>query len=182
MKKILRGKAWKFGDDLGTDSHIFPLKYVREHWDGVPLEKLAHHLMEVANPEFGIKVQKGDFIVAGKNFGCGKGHRTGADCMKRLGVGAVIADSIGPRFFRYSVYFALPILIGDGVSEQIRQNDQIEVNVETGEIKNLSTGEILSAKPVIPKGHPLFPVMEAGGQAEYVKKKVAALRKACEAG
>ena len=102
--------------------------------------------------------------------------------MKRLGVGAVIADSIGPRFFRYSVYFALPILVNHGVSEKIRQDDSLEVNVETGEIKNRTTGENLTAKPVIPKGHPLYPIMEAGGQVNYVKKKLAAMKKGGEVG
>jgi len=178
MEKIIRGKAWKFGHDLVTDLHIFQEKYVKEHVSGVPLEKLAHHVMEVVNPEFGAKVKQGDFVVAGRNFGYGKSHRMGADCMKRLGVGAVIADSIGPRFFRYSVYFALPLLTGAGVSDKVRQDDELEVDVYTGEIKNLSTGETFKAEPVVPPGHPLFPLLEAGGQIAYVKKKVAELQEA----
>ena len=180
MERVLKGRAWKFGHDLVGDQHIFQNKYVVEQMSGVPIDKLAHHVLEVVNPEFGTKVKKGDFVVAGRNFGFGKGHRQGAECLKRLGVAAIIADSVGPRFFRYSVYFALPILIGEGLSEKIKQDDELEVNVATGEIKNLSTGEVLKASPVVPEGHPLFPIIEAGGQVAYIKGKVAALKEAAK--
>jgi 3-isopropylmalate/(R)-2-methylmalate dehydratase small subunit len=133
--------------------------------------------MEVVNPEFATKVKKGDFVVAGKNFGHGKPHQYGTECLKILGVSAIIADSIAPIFFKGMLYCGLPALVGNGISEKIRQDDELEVNLETGEIRNLSTGETIKATPLVPPDHPLFPIMEAGGQNEYIKKKVAALQK-----
>ena len=177
MDAIVKGNAWKFGDNLGTDSHIFSIKYTREYWNGADLNILSHHLLETVNPEFGQNVRSGDFIVAGKNFGCGKGHRTGVDCMKRLGVGALIATSVGTRFFRYSVYFALPILIFDNEQNDIEQDNQLEINIKNGIIKNISTGRVFQSKPLIPPNHPLFPIIEAGGQVQYVKNKIAEMKK-----
>ena len=91
---------------------------------------------------------------------------------------AIIADSIAPVFFKGMLYYGLPALVGDGISSKIRQGDELAVNLETGEIRNLSTGESFNATPIVTSGHPLFPIMEAGGQIEYIKKKVEALQKA----
>lgn len=177
MEKVAKGKAWKFGHEISNDTDIFPFRYVLEVSGGAPLEKFVSHVMESANPEFGKRVRKGDFIVAGRNFGHGKAHREGVECFKILGVAAVIADSVSAGFFKNSVYFALPALTGEGVSEKVKQGDELQVDMWTGEIKNLTTGETFRANPVVPEGHPLFPIMEAGGQIEYVKKKVASVKK-----
>jgi len=177
VEKVTKGKAWKFGDSLDVDYQIFPFRYVLENMNGVPVEKLVHHVMEVVNPEFATKVKKGDFVVAGRDFGHGKPHREGAECFKILGVSAVIADSIAPLFFKGMLYYGLPALTGDGISSKIKQDDELEVNLETGEIRNLSTGETLKATPVVPPQHALFPILEAGGQIAYIRKKVAALKK-----
>ena len=177
MEKVAKGKAWKFGDGLDVDYQIFPFQYVLQNMGGVPVEKLVHHVMEVVNPEFATKVKKGDFVVAGRDFGHGKPHRQGAECLKILGVSAVIADSIAPLFFKGMLYYGLPGLTGNGISSKIRQDDELEVNLETGEIRNLSTGVTFKAIPVVPPEHPLFPILEAGGQIAYIKKKVAALQK-----
>ena len=178
MEKVVKGKAWKFGHNIDKDADVFPFQYVRENHSGVPIEELVIHTMENLNPEFGKNVRKGDFVVAGRNFGYGKDHIQAAESLKVLGVAAVIADSIASSFFKEGVYFALPMLASDGVSEKIRQDDELEVNIQTGEIKNLSTGETFRANPAIPEGHPLCPIMQAGGQIEYTKKKVASSKKA----
>ena len=178
MEKEAKGKAWKFGDNLDVDYQIFPFQYVLQNMGGVSLDKLVHHVMEVVNPEFATNIKKGDFVVAGRNFGHGKPHQQGAECFKLLGASAVIADSIAPLFFKGMLYYGLPALVGEGISAKIRQGDELEVNLETGEIRNLSTGETLKVTPVVTPQHPLFPVMEAGGQIAYIKKKVEALQKA----
>lgn len=177
MKKVTKGKAWRFGDGLEVDYQIFPFQYVVQNIAGVPIAKLVSHVMEVVNPEFATKVKKGDFVVAGRDFGHGKPHAQGAESLKILGVSAVIADSIAPLFFKAMLYYGLPAFTGDGISSKIKQNDELEMNLETGEIRNLSTGGIFKAIPVIPPEHPLFPIMEAGGQIEYIKKKVEALKR-----
>ena len=172
MKAVARGKAWKFGDDLTVDKDILPFHYLRELAGRVPLEDLACHLMEPLRPEFGKKARKGDFLVAGKNFGLGKAHSIAVEAMKILGLSAIIADSVASGFFPKAIYYALPMLTGERVSEKIRQGDELEVNLETGEIRNLSSGEVLHADPAVPPGHPLFPIMKAGGQIEYIRQKV----------
>jgi len=177
MEKVMKGKAWKFGHDLINDTHIFAFSHVLEHNSGVPLEKLIHHVMEPVNPEFASGVRKGDFVVAGRNFGYGKAHRQGVMCFKMLGISAVIADSIGRGMLKNHLYFGLPALCSEGISDKINQGDELEVNVLNGEIKNLSTGETLRATPAFPPGHPLFPIMEAGGEVSYVKMKLATLNK-----
>jgi 3-isopropylmalate/(R)-2-methylmalate dehydratase small subunit len=179
MGKVVEGKVWKFGHDLDSDRDIFLFQYGKERRTaGTPLEKLVRHIMEPVNPDFGLKVQKGDFLVAGRNFAQGKVHREGPEVLKMVGIAAVIADSVSARFFQHALYFGLPILTGNGISEKINQGDELKVDIETGEIENLSTGERFRANPAFPPGHPLFPIMEAGGQIAYVKKKVASLKRA----
>jgi 3-isopropylmalate/(R)-2-methylmalate dehydratase small subunit len=177
MEKIVKGKTWKFGDDFDVDYQIFPFRYVLQNMGGIPVEKLVHHVMEVVDPEFSTNVKRGDFVVAGRNFGHGKPHRQGAECLKILGVSAVIADSIAPIFFKGMLYHGLAGLIGDGISSRIRQGNELEVNLETGDVRNLSTGETFKATPIVPPEHALFPILEAGGQIAYIKKKLAVLQK-----
>lgn len=115
MEKFAKGKAWKFGHDLEKDSHIFPFQYSKQASSGVPLEKLLDHLMEPLNPEFGKKVKKGDFLVAGRNFGHGKTHPHGARGLKMVGISAVIADSINRSFVKDALYFGLPMLTKEDI-------------------------------------------------------------------
>jgi 3-isopropylmalate/(R)-2-methylmalate dehydratase small subunit len=173
MKAVATGKAWKFGNDLTIDVDVFPFRYTLELSNGVPLANVAKHLMEPVDPEFGKQVREGDFLVAGRNFGLGKAHSVCIEAMKALGLSAVIADSVAPGFFKAAIFYALPILTGDGVSGRIKHGDNLEVNVETGEIKSCFTGESFYAKPAVPPGHALYPILEAGGQMEYIKRKVA---------
>ena len=133
MKELLKGRAWKFGHDLDRDAHIFPFQYVLES-NGVPLERLAHHVMEPVNPAFGVKVRKGDFLVVGRNFGHGKGHPEGIACLKMLGIAAVIADSFINLFVKDAVYFGLPMLDGEGIYDRINQDDELEVDATASEI------------------------------------------------
>jgi len=177
MKGVVRGKAWKFGNDLTVDKDIFPFRFVLQLSNGVPLQDVAVHLMEPVDPDFGKSVKKGDFLVAGKNFGLGKAHSEGVEAMKVLGLSAVIADSVAPGFLKSAIYYAMPILTGEALSGKIAKGDDLEVNPETGTIRNLSTGENFDAKPAVPPGHPLYPIMEAGGQMEYIRQRIAASKR-----
>jgi 3-isopropylmalate dehydratase small subunit len=175
--RVAKGKAWKFGHDLDRDRDIFPFRYIQQLNSGVPMEKLLCHVMETVNPEFGAGVRKGDFIVAGRNFGRGQDHREGLQCLKLLGISAIIAESIAASVFKHGVYLGLPIFLRESVTEKIKMGDDLEVNLDTGEVKNISSGETFRAEPTVPPGHPLFPVMKAGGQIGYVKTKVANSKK-----
>jgi 3-isopropylmalate/(R)-2-methylmalate dehydratase small subunit len=174
--ELARGKAWKVGHDLERDSAIFPFRYVLEAGRGVPLEQLARHVLEPVSPDFGTKVKKGDFLVVGRNFGHGKTHKEGIACLKILGIAAVIADSFLKTLVKNSVYLGLPLLTGDGLYDMIHQDDELEVSLDSALIKNLSTGDVLKAELVIPPDHPLYRIVEAGGQIEYVRKRLISLQ------
>jgi 3-isopropylmalate/(R)-2-methylmalate dehydratase small subunit len=173
--ETVKGKAWKFGHDLDRDAAIFPFQYVLETGRGIPLEKLASHVLESVNPEFGVKVQKGDFMVVGRNFGYGKAHKEGIAGLKILGVSAIIADAFLKPLVKNSVYLGLPLLTGNGVYDRIDQDDQLEVDFSAGLIRNLSKGTEIKAELVTPPDHPLYRIVEAGGQIEYVKKRLRSL-------
>jgi len=158
---ILRGKAWKFGDDISTD-HIAPGRYYHLRSN---LPELAKHVMEDANPEFARKVKRGDFIVAGKNFGCGSSREHAPIVIKLAGVSAVLAKSFARIFYRNAINVGLPLLIVD--TDGIDEGDELEVNLSTGEVKNLTKGTSLKAKPL---PDVMIRILQEGGLVNYVKK------------
>ena len=118
---ILKGKAWKFGDDISTD-HIAPGRYFHLRSN---LPELAKHVLEDADPEFAGKVRKGDFVVGGSNFGLGSSREHAPTIIRVAGVSAVMAKSFARIFFRNSINVGLPALICD--TDQIDQGDDLEV-------------------------------------------------------
>ncbi len=158
---ILKGRAWKFGDDISTD-HITPGRYYHLRSN---LPELAKHVMEDANPEFASKVKKGDFIVAGKNFGCGSSREHAPAVIKLAGVSAVIAKSFARIFYRNAINIGLPVLIAD--TDLIDDGDELEVDVSSGTIRDLTKGVELKAKPL---PDVMIKILENGGLVEYIKK------------
>jgi len=161
---VLKGRAFKFGDDVNTDE-IIPARYLNT---SDPAE-LAKHVMEDADPDFPKKVQKGDFIVAGKNFGCGSSREHAPIALKAAGVSAVIAKSFARIFYRNAINIGLPIFECAEALEGIEEGDVIEVNPETGVIRNLTKGTEFKAAP-IPED--IRKIREAGGLMEYAKQKL----------
>jgi 3-isopropylmalate/(R)-2-methylmalate dehydratase small subunit len=135
------GRVWKFGDNITTD-YLMP-GFTR----GTTPEERASFCMRENRPEFASNVRPGDVIVAGKNFGCGS-SRPAAGNLITLGVSCVLAESFGRIFFRNSIGLGFPVLICKGVHSAFNDGDLIQVNVESGEIKNVSTGKILKAEPL----------------------------------
>ncbi|MBA7586720.1 2,3-dimethylmalate dehydratase small subunit [subsurface metagenome] len=129
---MLRGKAFKFGDSISTD-HIVPgrLLHLRSS-----LPELAKHVFEDTDPTFAERVASGDFIVAGKNFGLGSSREHAPLVIKMSGVGAVLAKSVARIFFRNAINVGLSVLICD--TDLIDDGDQLEVNLKTGEISDLT--------------------------------------------
>lgn len=158
------GMVYKFGADIDTDA-IIPARYLNT-FD--PAE-LAKHCMEDADPEFPRKVKPGDIIVADKNFGCGSSREHAPIAIKAAGVSCVVAKSFARIFYRNSINIGLPILECPEAVDAINEGDQIEVELETGKIKNLRTGEEYSATPF-----PTFmqDIMDKGGLINYVKAKL----------
>lgn len=162
MEKI-RGRAWKFGDNIDTDV-IIPARYLNT----TDPEELARHCMEDADPEFSKKVKKGDILVAGKNFGCGSSREHAPIAIKACGISCVIAESFARIFYRNAFNTGLLILECPEAAREIQTGQEIEVHPDEGKIVNLTTGKVYLTKPL-----PAFmkAILENGGLIPYIIKK-----------
>ncbi len=160
----IKGKVWRFGNDVDTDV-IIPARYLNT---SDPRE-LAAHCMEDADPQFPTKVQKGDIIVAGKNFGCGSSREHAPIAIKEAGVSCVIAKSYARIFYRNAFNIGLPILESAEAAEDIAEGDLVEVDVNTGLIKNLTRSKEYTATQVPPF---MQGIINAGGLINYVAEKL----------
>jgi len=158
---VLRGRAFKFGDNISTD-HIIPGKYAHLRSD---LPELAKHVMEDADPNFAQNVKPGDFIVAGKNFGLGSSREHAALVIKMAGVSAILAKSVARIFFRNAVNQGLPVLICD--TDKINAGDEIEVNLTASTITDLTKNAKLTFGK-IPKV--MVDILNEGGLIPYISK------------
>ncbi len=157
------GQAWKFGNNIDTDL-IIPARYLNTS----DPEELAKYAMQDADPEWVDKMKKGDFIVAGDNFGCGSSREHAPIALKAAGVAAVIAKSFARIFYRNAINIGLPILESAEAAEEIKEGDEIVVDPAAGEMKDLTTGKTYTAQP--------FPefmqkIIKAGGLIHYLKNK-----------
>jgi 3-isopropylmalate/(R)-2-methylmalate dehydratase small subunit len=158
---ILKGKAFKFGDNISTD-HIIPGKYAHLRSN---LPELAKHVMEDADPTFAEKVKSGDFIIAGKNFGLGSSREHAALVIKMAGVSAILAKSVARIFFRNAINQGLPTLICD--TDKIDAGDELEVNLTRGIITDLTKGIQLTFGK-IPKV--MLDILNEGGLVSYISR------------
>ena len=163
---FIRGRVWRFGNDIDTDV-IIPARYLIT---SEPRE-LAKHVMEGIDRDFPGRVRAGDVIVAGKNFGCGSSREHAPIAIKASGVQAVVAKSFARIFYRNAFNIGLPIFESVEASEKIREADEIEIDAGKGIIKDLTTGEKYEANPI-----PSFmqELIEAGGLVEWTKRKLIA--------
>jgi 3-isopropylmalate/(R)-2-methylmalate dehydratase small subunit len=161
---ILKGKVWKFGNNIDTDA-IIPARYLNTS----DPDELAKHLMEDADKEFSSKVKTGDFIIAEANFGCGSSREHAPIAIKAAGIQAVVAKSFARIFYRNSFNIGLPIFESEEAAEKIREGDEIEVDADNGTIKNITKGEEYSAKPIPPFMQELI---TAGGLIEWTKRRI----------
>lgn len=158
---IMKGKAWKFRDSIDTDV-IIAGRYLRTFNN----EDLAAHVMEAEDPDFSKKVNKGDMIVAGWNFGCGSSREQAPVAIKTAGISVVIAKSFARIFYRNAINIGLPVITAD---IDVDEGDIVEVNVEAGTITNVTTGVSVKIKPFDPT---MLNILENGGLVEqYLKNK-----------
>ncbi|MEQ8200085.1 MAG: 3-isopropylmalate dehydratase small subunit [Syntrophomonadaceae bacterium] len=156
------GKVHKFGSNIDTDA-IIPARYLNTY---DPAE-LARHCMEDADADFPNQVKVGDIIVADKNFGCGSSREHAPIAIKGAGVACVVADSFARIFYRNAINIGLPILESPEAAAAVQGGDEIEIDLETGKIRNLRNGDVYQATP--------FPefmqgIMARGGLINYVKE------------
>jgi 3-isopropylmalate/(R)-2-methylmalate dehydratase small subunit len=158
---ILKGKAHRFGDDVNTD-YIISGRYKFKTLD---MKELAKHVMEDIEPNFYEKISPGDFIVAGKNFGCGSSREQAPLAIKYAQISAILAKSFARIFFRNAVNVGLPVVEVD--TERISDGDELEVNLEEGLVKNLSKNEVYEVAPL-----PSFmlEILKDGGLVKHFQK------------
>jgi 3-isopropylmalate/(R)-2-methylmalate dehydratase small subunit len=161
---ILRGKVWRFGDDINTDI-IIPACYLNTS----DPKELASHVMEGADKGFPNRVKAGDIIVAGYNFGCGSSREHAPIAIKTAGIQTVIAKSFARIFYRNAFNIGLPIFESSEAVDRINQGDEIEIDADEGIIKNITKDEHYTAKPIPPFMQELI---SAGGLIEWTKKRI----------
>jgi 3-isopropylmalate dehydratase small subunit len=162
MSDVIRGRAWKFGDNINTDI-ISPGQYM-----SLPVEQQEPHAMEAIDPDFAKKVQPGDIIVAGHNFGSGSSRETAQMVLKHLQIGGIIATSFARIFFRNSINVGLPVIELKDTST-IREGDELEIHLLAGRVRNLTQNvEYETAK--LPKH--LLEMVQLGGLEPYLAKKL----------
>jgi len=158
---MLKGRAFKFGDNITTD-HIIPgrLAHLRSN-----LPELAKHVLEDADPNFASRVEKGDFIVAGNNFGLGSSREHAPLVIQMAGVSAVLAKSVARIFFRNAINLGLPVLICD--TDGIDDGDELEVDLGKGTVYDKTSGKKLTFGK-LPKV--MLNILKKGGLVPYIKK------------
>jgi 3-isopropylmalate/(R)-2-methylmalate dehydratase small subunit len=166
---VYRGRCWKFGDNIGIDGDMMPLRFALER-ETDPMV-LREHLMSGVDPEFAKKVSAGDIIVGGKRFGQGNPHIQGFLGIRGHSLG-LVAESIPRGSFRNAINAGLPFLTGcTGVTALCETGDQLEVDFETGRFINVTRGTQAQYEPLPPQ---LRAIIAVGGWKEHFRSRLAA--------
>ena len=155
----MKGKAWKFGDDIDTDI-IIPGRYLIYTDE----ETLSSHCMEGLDKDFSEKFEKGDVILAGRNFGCGSSREHAPIALKGLGVSYVIAESFARIFYRNAINIGLPVIVSD---IEAKDEDVIEIDLSKGTLVNETTGESTTFEPF---KEFMLSILEDGGLVNHYLK------------
>jgi 3-isopropylmalate dehydratase small subunit len=159
INKVVRGRAWTFGDSVDTDI-IYP------YYRYPSAEEVRKHTMEALRPEFPNEVKEGDIVVAGRNFGCGSSRP--ATVLRDVGVAAVIAESISRLLLRNNVAQAIPTFVAPGITGIVENGDELEIDYPQGVARNPKTG----AQVALTKYPPMIEeIYEAGGMLEYARRR-----------
>ncbi len=160
----MKGNVIKYErDNIDTDV-ILPGTYLKLH----DYDELATHAMEGIDPDFHTKVKEGDFIVAGKNFGCGSSREHAPFALQKAGVQAIIAESYARIFYRNSVDggFLVPYESTEKLIDKIKTGDLLEIDLENNSLKNITENQVYNLKPL----GDVLPIIREGGLFEYARK------------
>lgn len=163
MNTHISGRAWKYGDNVNTDV-IFPGKYT---YTITAREEIARHALEDLDPTFAAKVQPGDVIVAGRNWGCGSSREQAATCLVYSGVGAVIAESFSRIFYRNALNNGLLAIVCPAGARAVQTGETITVDLAR-QVVGCAAGEF----PFPPLSPTILQIVQAGGLIEYVKARL----------
>ncbi len=164
VKKMIKGKVWKYNDNIDTDV-IIPARYLNT----ASCDELALHCMEDIDILFSKNVKIGDIIVAGENFGCGSSREHAPIAIKASGISVVIAKSFARIFYRNAINIGLPIIEHSVLPDETKKDDIIEADIQKGIVKNLSTGReyYCDAFP-----EEIQMLISSGGLINYTKEKI----------
>ncbi|WP_263832427.1 3-isopropylmalate dehydratase [Sulfurospirillum oryzae] len=165
MQKLLSGNAFVFGNNVDTDQ-IYPGRFV----EFTDVEDVAKYAMFGSDPDFTKKVKKGDFIVAGTNFGCGSSREHAAITLKAVGVGAIIAESFARIFYRNAINLGLPLIICPNISKLIQANDTLSLDLQSGTIRR--ERELIAT--VEPMSEYVLNILENGGIKSLIRHQLEA--------
>jgi 3-isopropylmalate/(R)-2-methylmalate dehydratase small subunit len=161
----LRGRVWKYGANINTDV-IIPGRYCHI----TDPQELAKYCMADLDPDYVKKMQPGDIIVAGGNFGCGSSREVAPLSIKATGTAAVVAPSFARIFYRNAINMGFPIFESDSAADELNEGDEIEIQPDTGVIRNVSTGKEYQAA-AFPEF--LQAIMARGGLSGYAEERLA---------
>lgn len=166
MEFIYRGQvAWKFGDFFPGDLILGDRMGFRES----DIDKLKEYVLTDFDPDFPRKFRRGSLMVAGRYFGGTRDHG-GMATLQAMGVSCLVAESFGRPIWRKCITYAFPVLECTGISKLVNRDEELEVNLRTGVVKNITTGQHIVAQPA-PDAQ--MEILEAGGFTSYLKKKLA---------
>lgn len=165
MGDTVKGKvAWKFDDNFNADL-IVGSRYIEER----DPEVLGRVCLADFDPEFSRRVKPGDIVVAGRNFGYGHPHYQGLMSLKTIGISILIAESIYPVWYRMAIFYAFPVLECAGIAQKVNVGDELGTDIESGVIKNLTSGDLLQGQPM-PKF--LIEIVKARGLVPYLRERL----------
>jgi len=163
MENIIKGRVLKFGDNVDTDI-IYPGSFLKER----DPKKMAEYAFEGFEKGFAKKIQPGDIIVAGKNFGCGSSREQAATCLKALGIAAIVAKSFSRIYFRNAINQGIPIITCSEEIEKIENHETAEIDFAAGKVTAKAGTYNFPALP----DH-MLSILKDGGLIEHVKKELA---------
>jgi len=159
-----KGQAWVYGDNVDTDV-IIPARYLNTS----DAKELAKYCMEDIDTTFATEVKQGDIMIAGENFGCGSSREHAPIAIKEAGISVVIAKTFARIFFRNAINIGLPILENNELPDEVKRGDTIEVDLENGVVKNLTTGKEYQTPAY---SGSIQKLIEVGGLVNYTKDKL----------
>ena len=157
---IFEGNCWKFGHNIPTDS-ITPTNITLR-----AISEMAKHVLENVNPDFPKKVQPGDILVAGRNFGCSSGRAIAAKALRATGISVIVAELFSRTFYRNGHEIGLPLLEVPGVHDLVETGGALRVDITRGLVENRTSGKSLRGNP---PSQFLLEMLQAGGLIPMLK-------------
>ncbi len=159
LNRVIRGRIWKFGDSVDTDS-------INPFYKYSTMAEMKLHTLESFRPEFPKEVRPGDIIVAGRNFGCGS-HRPGT-VLREVGVAAIVVESASRLFLRNTIALPMPIFVAPGIGAIVQDGEVLEIDYQANRARNVATGAVVA----IPKFPPLIErIYECGGLPQLARQR-----------